>query len=134
MERCIALKRHVLGPDNEEVARSYSKLGEYYHKAGEHTNGIKCHTRALRIFKHIRNTKINPIANDTDEQHPAMVSTTQIAVEHNRIATILQSSGETNKAMEHYMASLWHSREARLPSTDPIVADTIKNVAGFQKS
>ena len=55
------------------------------------------------------------------------------ATEHNKIATILKISGEKNKAMEHYMAALWHSREARLPSTDPIVSDTIKNVAAFQK-
>lgn len=55
------------------------------------------------------------------------------AAEHNKIAGLLKRSGEPNKAMEHYMAALWHSREARLPSTDPIVADTIKHVASFQK-
>lgn len=56
------------------------------------------------------------------------------ATEHNKIAGILKLLGEPSKAMEHYMAALRHSREARLPSTDPIVADTIKNVASFQRS
>ncbi|KAL7544086.1 hypothetical protein ACHAXR_013517 [Thalassiosira sp. AJA248-18] len=114
LERSIAVKRKTLGPDNEELARSFSKLGNYHVQGGGHANGIKCHTRALRIFKH--------------HDNKAMAAT-----EHNRIASILKSSGESNKAMEHYMAALWHSREARLPSTDPIVADTIKNVAAFQK-
>lgn len=114
MEDSISVKRNALGPDNDELARSYSKLGEYYKKGGEHSNGIKCHTRALRIFKH------------QDKKEMA-------AREHNKIAGILKLSGEPNKAMEHYMAALWHSREAKLPSTDPIVADTIKNVASFQK-
>lgn len=119
LEKSISVKRNTLGPDNEELAMSYSKLGEYHEKNGEHSNSIKSHTRALRIFKHIRNNEPG--------------STKYIAIEHNKIANILKSSGEPNKAMEHYMASLWHSREARLPSTDPIVADTIKNVASFQK-
>jgi len=114
MEDSISVKRSTLGPDNEELARSYSKLGEYHKESGEYSNGIKCHTRALRIFKH----------HDMKEM---------AATEHNKIAGILKLSGEPNKAMEHYMAALWHSREARLPSTDPIVADTIKNVASFKK-
>jgi len=113
LEQSIALKRTALGPDNVVLARSYSKLGDYYYAGREHANGIKCHTRALRIFKH------------HDDKEMA-------ATEHNKIASILKSSGENNKAMEHYMAALWHSREARLPSTNPIVADTIKNVASFQ--
>ncbi|KAL7553888.1 hypothetical protein ACHAWF_017230 [Thalassiosira exigua] len=114
LEESIAVKRSALGPDNEEIARSYSKLGEYHERAKEPAKAIKCHTRALRIFKHHDNKEM-------------------AATEHNKIASILKSSGESNKAMEHYMAALWHSREARLPSTSPIVADTIKNVASFQK-
>jgi hypothetical protein len=103
-----------LGPDDMEIARLYSTLGDYYEKNREHSVGIKCHTRALRVFKHHDNKEM-------------------AATEHNKIASILKLSGESDKAMEHYMASLWHSREARLPSTDPIVADTIKNLAIFQK-
>lgn len=114
LEQSISVKRNALGPDSEELARAYSKLGEYHSRGGDHAMGIKCHTRALRIFKHHDNKEM-------------------AATEHNRIASMLKSSGEPNKAMEHYMAALWHSREARLPSTDPIVADTIKNVASFQK-
>jgi len=114
LERSIDVKKDSYGPDNEELAKSYSKLGEYYTRGLGYSQAIKCHTRALRIFKHHDNKE-------------------NAAVEHNRIASILKISGERNKAMEHYMAALWHSREARLPSTDPIVADTIKNVAEFQK-
>lgn len=115
LESSISVKRIALGPDNEELARSYSKLGEYYKRSGYHghESGIRCHTRALRIFKHHDNKQM-------------------AAIEHNKIAGILKLSGEDNKALEHYMAALWHSREAKLPSTDPIVADTIKNVASFQ--
>mmetsp|Transcript_5606 Transcript_5606/g.12747 ORF Transcript_5606/g.12747 Transcript_5606/m.12747 type:complete len:446 (+) Transcript_5606:567-1904(+) len=113
-EKSISIKRTSLGPDSEELARAYSKLGAYHGKGGDYANAIKCHTRALRVFKHHDNKEM-------------------AATEHNKIASILKSAGETNKAMEHYMAALWHSREARLPSTDPIVADTIKNVASFQK-
>jgi len=114
MEDSVGVKRSTLGSDSEELARSYSKLGEYYKRSGEYSSSIKYHTRALRVFKH----------HDRKEM---------AATEHNKIAGILKLSGEPNKAMEHYMAALWHSREARLPSTDPIVADTIKNVASFQK-
>ncbi|KAL3756493.1 hypothetical protein ACHAWU_009887 [Discostella pseudostelligera] len=115
LERSISVKRLSLSPDDVELARSYSKLGDYYVKNQEHSMGIKCHTRALRIFKH--------------HDNKAMAAT-----EHNKIAGILKLSGANDKAMEHYMAALWHSREASLPSTDPIVADTIKNLASFQKS
>ena len=114
LDRSISVKRLSLGPDDMEIARLYSKLGDYYEKNREHSVGIKCHTRALRVFKHHDNKEM-------------------AATEHNKIASILKLSGESDKAMEHYMASLWHSREARLPSTDPIVADTIKNLAVFQK-
>lgn len=114
LEHSIYIKRNTLGPENEELARSYGQLGQYHERGGEHASGIKCHTRALRIFKHHDNKEM-------------------AATEHNKIASILKAAGEPNKAMEHYMAALWHSREARLPSTDPIVADTIKNVASFQK-
>lgn len=114
LERSIDVKKLTYGPDNEKLAEAYSKLGDYYSRGLGYSNGIKYHTRALRIFKHHDNKKM-------------------AATEHNKIATILKISGEKNKAMEHYMAALWHSREARLPSTDPIVSDTIKNVAAFQK-
>eukprot|EP00581_Thalassiosira_minuscula_P000722 CAMPEP_0183738148 /NCGR_PEP_ID=MMETSP0737-20130205/53879_1 /TAXON_ID=385413 /ORGANISM="Thalassiosira miniscula, Strain CCMP1093" /LENGTH=588 /DNA_ID=CAMNT_0025972621 /DNA_START=66 /DNA_END=1832 /DNA_ORIENTATION=+ len=143
LEESIAVKRNVLGPDNEDLALSYSKLGDYYEKNGEYAEGIQSHTRALRIFKHVRNNGNGNGNNGNnedgngggdDDNASSLSSTKHIAMEHNRIASILKSSGDTNKAMEHYMASLWHSREARLPSTDPIVADTIKNVANFQKS
>lgn len=113
LEKSNSIKRASQGADSDEVARAYSKLGSYHEKGGEHANAVKCHTRALRIFKHHDNKEL-------------------AATEHYKIAGILKSTGETNKAMEHYMAALWHSREARLPSTDPIVADTIKNVASFQ--
>ena len=46
---------------------------------------------------------------------------------------MLKGGGDRHKAMEHYVTALRHSREARIPSTDPVVADTIKNVAAFQK-
>lgn len=115
LERAISIKRLSLSPDDLELARSYSKLGDYYEKNREHSIGIKCHTKALRVFKH------------HDEKKMA-------ATEHNKIASIMKESGENDKAMEHYMAALWHSREASLPSHDPIVADTIKNLASFQKS
>ena len=46
---------------------------------------------------------------------------------------VLKGGGDRHKAMEHYVTALRHSREARIPSTDPVVADTIKNVAAFQK-
>jgi tetratricopeptide (TPR) repeat protein len=114
MEKAFYVKMKDLGPDSQVLARSHSKLGDIYEACGQHSNGIKCHTRALRIFKHHDNKEM-------------------AATEHNKIATILKTSGEKTKAMEHYMAALWHSREARLPSTDPIVADTIKNVAAFQQ-
>ena len=114
LEKSIEVKQNTLGPDSEVLAMAYSKLGKYHVHGGEHANGIKCHTRALRIFKH--------------DDNKAMA-----AREHNNIATIMKAAGETNTAMEHYMAALWHSREARLPSTDPVVADTIKNVAAFQQ-
>ncbi len=110
LDRSISVKRLSLSPDDMEFARSYSKLGDYYEKNLEHRLGIKCHTRALRVFKHHNDKK-------------------SAATEHNKIASILKLLGENEKAMEHYMAALWHSREASLPSTDPIVADTIKNLA-----
>lgn len=114
MENSLSVKMKNLGPDNEQLAQSHSKLGDIYEADGQHLDGIKCHTRALRIFKHHDNKEM-------------------AATEHNKIATILKASGQETKAKEHYMAALWHSREARLPSTDPIVADTIKNVAAFQQ-
>ncbi|KAL3809507.1 hypothetical protein ACHAXA_009743 [Cyclostephanos tholiformis] len=114
MEKAFYVKMKNLGPDSQVLARSHSKLGDIYEAGGQHSNGIKCHTRALRIFKHHDNKEM-------------------AATEHNKIATILKTSGEKTKAMEHYMAALWHSREARLASTDPVVADTIKNVAAFQR-
>lgn len=113
-EKSLRVKMKNLGPESQVLASSHSKLGDIYEASGQHSNGIKCHTRALRIFKHHDNKEM-------------------AATEHNKIATILKTSGETTKAMEHYMASLWHSREARLPSTDPVVADTIRNVAAFQQ-
>ncbi|KAL3776302.1 hypothetical protein ACHAW5_002611 [Stephanodiscus triporus] len=114
MEKSLYVKMKNLGPESQVLARSHSKLGDIYEAGGQHSNGINCHTRALRIFKHHDNKEM-------------------AATEHNKIATILKKSGENTKAMEHYMAALWHSREARLPSTDPIVADTIRNVAAFQQ-
>ena len=115
LERSISVKRLSLSPEDTELARSYSKLGDYYEKNLEHRMGIKCHTRALRVFKHHNDKK-------------------SAATEHNAIARNLKLSGENDKAMEHYMAALWHAREASLPSTDPIVADTIQNLASFQKN
>ena len=79
------------------------------------TTCIKCHTRSLRIYKH---------HNDKEGA----------AKQHNKIANIHKRKGNREESIDHYMAALWHSREAKLPSTDPTVADTIKNVAAFQNS
>jgi len=112
-ERVIELKlRHRGTEPSQDLAASYSILGDYHNGHKEPTAAIKCHTRALRIYKHFG-------AKD------------YAAKEHNRIAGILKSNGQSSQAMEHYVASLYCSREARLPSTDPIVADTIRNVAAY---
>ncbi|ACI64446.1 predicted protein [Thalassiosira pseudonana CCMP1335] len=113
LEDAILVKIEALGDENEELAKSYRKLAECYEMTQDYSNSIKSHTRALRIFKHIGDKE-------------------GAAIEHNKMGGILKKSGDYNKAMEHYMASLWHSREAKLPSTNPIVADTIRNVASFQ--
>ena len=52
-------------------------------------------------------------------------------MEHHRIAAMLKEDGDPHNTMEHYMAALWHTREAWLSSTDPVVADTSKYVAAF---
>jgi tetratricopeptide (TPR) repeat protein len=113
LEDAILVKIEALGDENEELAKSYRKLAECYEMTQDYSNSIKSHTRALRIFKRIGDKE-------------------GAAIEHNKMGGILKKSGDYNKAMEHYMASLWHSREAKLPSTNPIVADTIRNVASFQ--
>ena len=101
---------------NKELALPYRRLGECYEMTRRGTSdSIKCHTRALRIYKH---------HNDKEGA----------AKQHNKIAGILKKKGDREESMDHYMAALWHSREAKLPSTDPTVADTIKNVAAFQNS
>ena len=113
LEKAILVERDTLGEDSKDLAKSYRKLGECYGIRGNLASSVKCHTKALRIFKH------------TDDKEGA-------AVEHNKLGAILQLAGNNNKSMEHYMASLWHAREAKLPSTNPVVADTIRNVASFQ--
>lgn len=115
LERAIIVERDAHGEDCIDLARTYSKLGECYEMRENYPNAIKCHTKALRIFKY------------NEDKEGA-------AVEHNKLGGILKISGDNSKSMEHYMASLWHAREAKLPSTNPIVADTIRNVASFQAS
>ncbi len=116
LERMIEMKKEVLGGENKELALPYRRLGECYEMTRRGTSdSIKCHTRALRIYKH---------HNDKEGA----------AKQHNKIAGILKKKGDMEESMDHYMAALWHSREAKLPSTDPTVADTIKNVAAFQNS
>lgn len=114
LEDAMEVKCEALGPEKSEVASNYIKLADYYEEDHDYSNSIRCHTKALRIFKH----------NDNKEG---------AAKEHNKIGGILKSVGDYNKSMEHYMQALWYSREAKLPSNDPIVADTIRNVASFQK-
>ena len=112
-ERVMELKLTHHGTEpSEEHAASCSILGDYYNGNNDPTAAIKCHTRALRIYKHFG-------AKD------------YAAKEHNRIAGILKNNCQPSQAMEHYVASLYCAREARLPSTDPIVADTIRNVAAY---
>ena len=113
LEKAIIVEREALGEESNDLAKSYSKLGQCYATRENYANAVKCHTKALRIFKH------------TDDKEGA-------AIEHNKLGGILKLSGDNNKSMEHYMASLWHAREAKLPSTNPVVADTIRNVASFQ--
>ncbi|KAL7480832.1 hypothetical protein ACHAW6_006493 [Cyclotella cf. meneghiniana] len=113
LEKAIVVKRAALGDESCDLARTYRKLGECFEMTQSFANAINCHTKALRIFKH------------NEDKEGA-------AVQHNKLGGILKLSGDSSKSMEHYMASLWHAREAKLPSTNPIVADTIRNVASFQ--
>lgn len=113
LEKAIVVKREALGDESCDLARTYRKLGECFEMTQSFANAVKCHTKALRIFKH------------NEDKEGA-------AVQHNKLGGILKLSGDSSKSMEHYMASLWHAREAKLPSTNPIVADTIRNVASFQ--
>ena len=112
-EQVIELKcRHHGTEPSQDLAECYSVLGDHHNGNKDTTAAIKCHTRALRMYKHFG-------AKD------------YAAKEHNRVAGILKSNGQPSRAMEHYVASLYCSREAQLPSTDPIVADTIRNVAAY---
>lgn len=113
LEKAIIVERDALGEDSNDLAKTYSKLGECYEMRENYPNAVKCHTKALRIFKH------------TNDKEGA-------AIEHNKLGGIFKLSGDNSKSMEHYMASLWHARDAKLPSTNPVVADTIRNVAAFQ--
>lgn len=113
LEKAIIVERDAIGDESNDLAKSYSKLGECYEMRENYGNAVKCHTKALRIFKYV------------DDKEGA-------AIEHNKLGGILKLTGDNHKSMEHYMASLWHAREAKLPSTNPIVADTIRNVASFQ--
>ena len=115
LEHLIEMKKEVLGGESKELALPYKKLGKCYEMSRNYSTSIKCHTRALRIYKH---------HNDKEGA----------AKQHNKIAGILKKKGDMAESMDHYMAALWHSREAKLPSTDPTVADTIQNVAAFQNS
>ena len=115
LEKSIKVMKLAKGSDNVKLANGYSKLGLYYTLGGDSDRAIKCHTRALRIYKHHDN---KPMA----------------ATEHNKIAGILKVSGEKQKAREHYLVALWMARESQMPSSDPIVADTIMNVAAYQDS
>ncbi|KAL7462558.1 hypothetical protein ACHAXS_002939 [Conticribra weissflogii] len=114
LEDSLEVKCKALGSEKSDVASTFIKLAEYYEEDHDYSNSIRCHTKALRIFKH------------NDDKEGA-------AKEHNKIGGILKSVGDYNKSMEHYMQALRYSREAKLPSNDPIVADTIRNVASFQK-
>jgi tetratricopeptide (TPR) repeat protein len=115
LENLIEAKTEVLGGESKELAVAFRKLGDCYEMANELTLCIKCHTRSLRIYKH-----------HNDKEGAAR--------QHNKIAGIHKKKGNREKSIDHYMAALWHSREAKLPSTDPTVADTIKNVAAYQNS
>ena len=113
IESLIEAKSEVLGGESKELALPFKELGDCYEMTNELTLCIKCHTRSLRIYKH---------HNDKEGA----------AKQHNKIAGIHKKKGNREESIDHYMAALWHSREAKLPSTDPTVADTIKNVAAFQ--
>lgn len=115
IESLIEAKTDVFGGESKELALSFKDLGDCYEITNELALCIKCHTRSLRIYKH---------HNDKEGA----------AKQHNKIAGIHKKKGNKEASMDHYMAALWHSREAKLPSTDPTVADTIKNVASFQNS
>ena len=115
IESLIEAKIEVYGGESKELALPFRTLGDCYEMGNDLTLCIKCHTRSLRIYKH---------HNDKEGA----------AKQHNKIAGIHKKKGNRDESIDHYMAALWHSREAKLPSTDPTVADTIKNVAAFQNS
>ncbi|KAL7442153.1 hypothetical protein ACHAXM_011170 [Skeletonema potamos] len=115
LQKLIDAKTEMLGGESKELALPFRKLGDCYEMGNDLTTCIKCHTRSLRIYKH---------HNDKEGA----------AKQHNKIAGIHKKKGNREESIDHYMAALWHSREAKLPSTDPTVADTIKNVAAFQNS
>jgi len=115
IESLIEAKTEVFGGESKELASPFRELGDCYELSNELDLCLKCHTRSLRIYKH---------HNDKEGA----------AKQHNKIANIHKRKGNREESIDHYMAALWHSREAKLPSTDPTVADTIKNVAAFQNS
>lgn len=115
IESLIEAKTDVFGGESKELALPFKDLGDCYEMTNELHLCIKCHTRSLRLYKH-----------HNDKEGAAR--------QHNKIAGIHKKKGNREESIDHYMAALWHSREAKLPSTDPTVADTIKNVAAFQNS
>ena len=124
----LAAWRRSAGPDDVRTARACATLGDDHAARGDAAAAVRAHTRALRIFKHKVGESGGGGGGGEDDEHAR-----DIAVAHNRIAAVLKGDGDRHRAMEHYVAALRHAREARLPSTDPVVADTIKNVVAFQK-